>query len=93
MKALLAFVLGGGLVLVAPSVRAQGPDLAKECSAEVAKYCPDAKSNDEVMSCIEKREKMGKKRSGLSHKCYEAHEKLESPEQEKGEKHEGAEHK
>ena len=93
MKALLAFVIGGGLVLVAPSVRAQSPDLAKECSAEVAKYCPDAKSNDDIMSCIEKREKMGRKKSGLSHKCYEAHEKLESPEQEKNEKHENGEHK
>jgi len=93
MRAAIAFVLGGGLVLLAPSAFAQGPDLSKECSAEVAKYCPEAKSNDDIMSCVEKREKMGKKQSGLSHKCYEAHEKLESPEQEKGEKHEGGEHK
>ena len=93
MRALVTLGLSGGLLLVAPSVRGQGPDLSKECSAEVAKYCPDAKSNDEIMSCIEKREKMGKKKSGLSHKCYEAHESIESPEQEKNERHGGGEHK
>ena len=29
--------------------------------------CPEAKTNDESMSCIETREKMGKKKPGLSH--------------------------
>jgi hypothetical protein len=79
------------LLINVPSARAQGPDLQTACKSEIAKYCPDAKSNDEIMECIEKREKMGKKKSGLSHKCYEAHEKLESPEQEKNEKHEKGE--
>lgn len=88
MKNVLTVALSAGLfALLAPPARAQAPDLSKECSSEIAKYCPSAKSNDEIMECIEKREKMGKKKSGLSHKCYEAHEKLESPEQEKGEKH------
>ena len=93
MRAAIAFALGGGLVLIGPSLYAEGPDLAKDCSAEVAKYCPEAKSNEDIMSCIEKREKMGQKKSGLSHRCYEAHEKLESPADEKREKHEGGEHK
>ncbi len=89
MKRSLKLGLGAAaLLMAAPAARAQAPDLGKECSAEVAKYCPSEKSNDEIMECLEKREKMGRKKSGLSKKCYEAHEKLESPEQEKNEKHE-----
>ena len=88
MKSLITFVVAGAVALVinVPSARAEGSDLATQCKTELAKYCPDAKSQDEMMECIEKREQMGKKKSGLSHKCYEAHEKLESPEHEKGEK-------
>lgn len=90
MKNVIAFVVAGAVALLAvPLARAQAPDLATECKSEVAKYCPDAKSNDDIMACIEKREKMGKKKSGLSHRCYEAHEKLESPEQEKKEHEHG----
>ncbi|MCA1662831.1 MAG: hypothetical protein LC659_00890 [Myxococcales bacterium] len=85
----IVMMVGSAVFLIgAPAARAQAPDLSKQCSGEIAKYCPTAKSNDEIMECIEKREQMGKKKSGLSHKCYEAHEKLESPESEKREKNE-----
>lgn len=85
MKRAIVMGLGAAALLFAPTARAQTTDLSKDCSAEVSRYCPDAKSNDEIMSCIEKREKMGKKKSGLSKQCYNAHEKLETPEMEKGE--------
>jgi hypothetical protein len=90
MRILITFVVAGAVALLVnvPSARAQASDLASDCKTELSKYCPDAKSQDEMMECIEKREKMGKKKSGLSHKCYEAHEKLETPEHEKTEKHE-----
>ena len=90
MKSLGLFVVTGTLAFLvgAPSAHAQNPELATECKTELAKFCPDAKTQDAMMECIEKREHMGKKTSGLSHRCYEAHEKLETPEHEKSEKHE-----
>ncbi len=39
------------------------------------------------MKCIDEREQMGKKESGVSKKCYDAHEKLEPPEHERSEKY------
>jgi hypothetical protein len=92
MKNVLTVVFAGGVaLLVGAPAQAQAPDLSRECSAEVSRFCPSAKTNDEIMDCIDKREKMGKKKSGVSKNCYEAHEKLETPEHEKTEKHEGGE--
>jgi hypothetical protein len=70
--------------LLGTAARAEVPEEWKACSKEIDKYCKGATDSHEIMECIEKREKLGKK-SGLSKACYAAHEKLESPETEKGE--------
>jgi hypothetical protein len=74
--------------LLSTGARAEVPTEWKACAKEINKYCKGMSESHEIMECIETREKLGKK-SGLSKACYQAHEKLEGPEneaQEKGEK-------
>ena len=80
-----------GLFFFAAPVRADIPDDWKPCAKEIKKYCKDATETKAIFDCIEKREKMGKK-SGLSHACYEAHEKMEGTEHEADEKKAGEQH-
>lgn len=82
----MRFVLALSLLTIVPAARAHANDLSKDCRAEIAEFCPEAKSQDDIQSCLEKREELGKS-SGLSKKCYNTHEKLESPEHEKSEHH------
>jgi hypothetical protein len=49
----------------------------KDCSHEIDQYCKGKKSDVDIFECIENREQMGKKKSGLSPKCDEAHERYE----------------
>jgi hypothetical protein len=78
------------LGLVGTLARAEVPAEWKSCSKEIDKYCKGMSDSHEIMECIEKREKLGKK-SGLSKACYAAHEKLEGPENEAKEKGEHGE--
>jgi len=65
MKNVLTVMFAGGFaLLVGMPARAQTADLSTECSAEVQKFCPSAKTNDEIMTCLEKREKMEKHEGG-----------------------------
>jgi hypothetical protein len=52
-------------------------ELQKACSNEIKQYCNGAKEDKDIFECVEKREHMGKKKSGLSSECYEAHERYE----------------
>jgi len=64
----------------------------KDCEKEIGKFCKGVTESKAIFECIERREKLGKK-SGLSKKCNDAHEKQETPEQEQNEKQQGGEAK
>src|SRR3954468_13353967 len=89
----LAVVLTASLGLLAAAPSFAGSDTWKECSKETDKYCKTAKGDDAIFEGLEKREQMGKKKSGLASKCYKAHEAYEhragkTDENEAAEKHE-----
>ena len=80
---LLGLALFAGAVFVRPAVAAV-PEKWKDCAPEIAKYCPKAASDDAIFACLEAREAKGV-HGGLSKQCDAAHEKFETPAQEKSE--------
>ena len=93
IQRIAAVVLGGASAFFGLTAHAAVPPAWTACEKEIAKYCPKAADDEAIFSCIEKREHLGAKKSGLSKACNAAHEKYEasSGKEEHGE-HEGKEH-
>lgn len=86
-----AAILGSASALFGLAAHAAGPDTWQACQKEIARYCPEAKGDDPIFQCIEKREALGA-RSGLSKECNEAHERYEKQSGKETEEHEHHEH-
>jgi hypothetical protein len=84
----LAASLAAAFLMTAPSAFAS--HLSKACKSDLKKFGCEAKTDQEVHECIEKNEKEGSKKEGLSSKCYKAHESYEKKmgKEEKNEKEE-----
>lgn len=87
----LAAILGSASTLFGLAAHAAGPNTWQACQKEIARYCPEAKGDDPIFQCIEKREALGA-RSGLSKECNEAHERYEKQTGKETEEHEKQEH-
>jgi hypothetical protein len=87
-----AVVLGSASATFGWAAHAAVPEAWTACEKEVAKYCQKAADDEAIFSCIEKREHLGAKKSGLSKACNAAHEKYEAKSGKEHEEHESEEH-